>query len=84
MKPTLVAPGAEVHPGEAPVLILAQERLGGGPVDRLGDVAPQVQAPVVVVIAGGVIAVVAVGAEVVDHRMIDGLNGGCGVSTIGQ
>ncbi len=62
----------KVHPGEAPVLVLAQERLGGGPVDGLGDVAPQVQPPVVVVVAGGVIAVVAVGAEVVDHRMIDG------------
>ncbi len=62
----------EPHPREPPVLVLAEERLRARPVGRLrrvDRVAPQVQSPEVVGIAGGVVAVVAGGALVVDQRV---------------
>ena len=62
----------ELDPGETAVSVLAEERLRSGPLGDLGRVdaiAPQVQAPEVVEVAGGVITVIAVGTVVVDDRV---------------
>ncbi len=69
----------EFDPGEAPVLILAQEGARAGPVSMVGwidAVAPQVQTPEVIVIAGGVVAIIAIFAE--------GVNDGIGRFATGR
>ena len=65
----------DFDPGETAVLVLAEEGLGAGPLDdvSIDAIAPQVQPPVVVIVAGGVIAIVAVRAQVVD----DGIGSAC-------
>ena len=44
----------QLDPGETTVFVLTEERLWCRPLDGLIDVAPQVQTPVVVEVAGGV------------------------------
>ena len=62
----------QLDPGESAIVIFTQERLGIRPIShfaRINRVAPKVEPPEVVEVAGRVVTIVAITAHVVDNRI---------------